>query len=232
MDRCDEADTVLRVAEQPTRAVEEAMEAVHAALVVGFPDATLARVPIYHHWEDEELGFAPLYEVLQIRVAPAGFPAWCTSSREGDAIEGMFSAWYDARAPGGPYALVFDADDRAELWERGWKGPSTWRARWSPDDAARVVAAFTVLANVLPCVLVPEDLPRDCPWPGSDLLFHVLLADVEGSEGVGERRILRTRVDGEAHRVAVAEGSPEDALWRWWLAHPPAMRRVSRWPPG
>jgi len=204
------------------------MQTVHAALALRFPDATLDRLPIYQHWEDEDLGYPPLYEALSIKVAPAGYPAWCTSNREGMAIEGIFSSHHDARHPDGAHALVFDADERAALRSHGWQGSSSWRARWSADQPAQVISAFAILATLSPRVLLPEDLPDGAPWPWAAFLFNVLLADVEGIDGAGEGRILRTIVDDEVHFVGVPEGSPWDTLWRWWCHQPPTMRPFSQ----
>lgn len=205
------------------------MQAIHAELARRHPGLTLDRLPVFQHREDHELGYPPLYERLSIQVAPAGFPAWCSSNREGDALEGIFAAHHDARHPAGPHSLVFDPDDRAVLRSHGWRGTSTWSARWSADQPARVAAAFTALAALSPRVLLPADLPQGAPWPWADFVFSVLLAELESVEGTGERRILRTRTDGEPHRVLVPEGSPWDALWRGWLAHPPELRPYAQW---
>ena len=147
---------------------------------------------------------------------------------EGMAIEGIFSAHHDARHPDGAHALVFNADERAALRSHGWQGSSSWRARWSADQAAQIISAFAILATLSPRVLLPEDLPDGAPWPWAAFLFNVLLADVEGIDGAGERRILRTIVDDEIHSVGVPEGSPWDELWRWWCHQPPTMRPFSQ----
>lgn len=212
-----------RVTDMPTPAVEATLSAAHAELAARFPGATIHRSPIYHHWEDEELGYSPLYECVSIKVEPAGYPTWCRSSRDGTAIEGIFSGYHDARHPRGAHALIFSADERAALRARGWRGGSTWQARWPAGDPAAIVAAFAVLATLAPRVLTPAALPAGAPWPWADLLFHVLLAEVVGVEGAGARRILLTRIDGTTHRVLVAEGSPWDALLQSWRAAPPRL---------
>lgn len=215
--------------DRPTRAVEHALRAIHAALQPRFPDATLTRSGVFQHREDEELGIPPLYERLSLRLTPAGYPAWCSSDRDGAALEGIFAAHHDARDPHGPHALVFDRNDRAALRAHGWRGTTTWQARWSPADPARVAAALAVLADLSPRVLLPADLPPDTPWPWGGLVYLVLLADLEGLEGRGEQQILRTRLDDETHRVSVPEGSPADHLRRWWSARPPALRPHAQW---
>lgn len=205
------------------------MQAIHSALVFGFPAATLARLPVFQHWEDDELGHPPLYELLQLEVAPGGVPTWCRSNREGTGLEGRFLDYHGARHPAGPHALVFDAKDRATLRAHGWQGTGGWFARWSADEPERVAEALAVLGRLSPRVLLPEDLGAGTPWPWAEFVSSVLLADVEGSEGHGEQRVLLTCLDGQRHRVRVPEGSSEEALWRWWTAHPPAMRPYAQW---
>lgn len=216
--------------DQPTRAVEQTLQAVHAALAARFPGATLHRVPIYQHWEDEELGYPPLYEQLSLHVEPAGIPAWCSSDREGRGLEGILHTGGDHRDPRGPHALVFDAADRARLRAHGWRGPSGgWRARWPAGDPARVLAAYAALADTAPRVLLPEDLPPGAPWPWFELLFSGLLAEVVRTEGAGPQQIVVTRLDGEPHRFQIPAGSEWDRLWQQWRAAPPAMRPYAQW---
>ncbi|MCY1059555.1 hypothetical protein [Nannocystis sp. SCPEA4] len=214
--------------DQPTSAVEATMHAVYAALAQQLP-ARLERRPVFGHWEDEELGFPPLYEQLTVTVELGGWSAHCNSSRDGAAIDGLFSTYHDARDPAGPHALVFAVDERAALREHGWHGVAPCRASWAAGDPAPIVAAFRVLASLSPRVLLPEDLPPGSPWPWPRFIDCVLLAEVIGSEGSGAGRILVTRTDDELHRVVVAEGSPEDAMWREWSAKPPVLRRLSQW---
>lgn len=204
------------------------MHAVYAALAQQFP-ARLERSPVFGHWEDEELGFPPLYEQLTVTVELGGWVAHCSSSRDGAAIEGLFSTYHDGRDPAGPHALVFAAGERAALREHGWHDVTHGRASWAAGDPTPIVAAFRVLASLSPRVLLPEDLPSGSPWPWPALIYWVLLAEVVGSEGSGAGRILVTRTDDELHRVVVAEGSPEDAMWREWSANPPVLRRLSQW---
>lgn len=213
----------------PSAAVEQAMVFVHARLASDFVLGELERVPIFRHHEDADLGTPPLYEQLQLTLAPAGLTVWCRTNREGTGIEASFSSWFDAREPRGAHALSFDADERVRLRERGWEDPAGWSARWSVDDPERIVAGLTVLATLRPRVLLPRHLPPGCPWPWSDFVSFVLFAEVLGVEGTGVARVLLTRVDGTLHRVPVAEDSPWETLWRAWEANRPELPTLAQW---
>lgn len=205
------------------------MRSIHAALVARDPAVALHRLPIYHHWEDEELGVAPLYELLSIPAAPGGIRAYCRSSREGTAIELWFSAYYDARDRLGARALIFDAADRATLRAAGLRGASSWSGRWSPDRAPAVIAAFEALEGLRPRVLLPEDLPPGAPWPWPSLIFLGLYADAVEVAIEGAGRSIDARLDGERHHLREPHGDRWDALWRAWQAGPPALRPYAEW---
>lgn len=205
------------------------MRRIHAALVARDATAGLRRRPVYQHWEDEPLDIAPLYEVLWIRAAPAGIQTSVRSSREGAAIEGWLTAFYDARDALGARALIFDAADRATLRAAGFRGSSYWKARWSPGEAGAIIAAFDTLATLQPRVLLPEDLPRGSEWPWPDLLFHALYADEVRVTAEGRARVLETRLDGETHRLREHRGERWDALWAGWQAGSPPLRLYADW---